>query len=178
MKEFELEPGEHIVFEARKHWFIFLSELLPYAIIAIIPFALPNLLALAPPLARYAPQFTYATPLMRAALGIWLLITWTGAWSAFTRYFLNAWVLTNERIVDIKQNGYFRREVSSLFLSRVQDVTTDVNGVLPSLLGIGDIKVQTAAEDIEFSMSGIPRPEQMRDVILRYVSQGPQNTGV
>jgi len=41
MKEFELEPGEHVVQEARKHWFIFLGELLPYAIIAVIPFALP-----------------------------------------------------------------------------------------------------------------------------------------
>lgn len=178
MKEFELEPGEHVVIEARKHWFLFLGELLPYAILAVIPFALPKLLMLAPPVAQYAAYFDYHSVLGRAGLGIWLLITWTSAWGAFTRYFLNAWVLTNTRIVDIKQRRYFSRQVSSLFLSRVQDVTTNVTGVIPSLLGLGDIKVQSAAEDVEFVMHGIPRPEQMRDIILKYVSTKPNATGV
>lgn len=177
MKEFELEPGEHVVLQARKHWLIFLGELLPYAILVVVPFALPKLLLLAPPMAKYASFFTYATPTSRAALAVWLLIIWTGAWGTFTRYFLNAWVLTNQRIVNIKQRRFFSREVSSLFLTRVQDVTTDVVGVLSSLLNIGDIKVQTAGEDVEFVMRGIPHPEQMRDIILKYVSTKPQ-TGV
>ena len=178
MKEFELEPGEHVVKEARKHWLLFLGELLPYAIIAVIPFALPKLLPLAPPLAPYIAYFDYHATLGRAALGVWLLITWTGAWSTFTKYFLNAWVLTNQRIATIKQRRFFVREVSSLLLPRVQDVTTDVSGVLSSLLNIGDIKVQTAGEDVEFVMHGIPHPEMMRDVILKYVSAKPQTTGV
>ena len=179
MKEFELEPGEHVVLRARKHWFLFLAELLPYAILAIIPFALPKLLAFAPPLAPYAAAFDYHTVVGRAILGVWLLVMWTSAWGAFTRYFLNAWVLTNKRIVDIKQQRYFAREVSSLFLSRVQDVTTNVTGVLSSLLGIGDIKVQSAGAEVEFIMHGIPRPEQMRDIILRYISvESEKNTGV
>lgn len=178
MKEFELEPGEHVVLEARKHWLLFLGELIPYAILAVIPFALPKLLVLAPPLAPYATYFDYHSVLGRALLGIWLLVTWTSAWGTFTRYFMNAWVLTNMRIVNIKQQRYFYREVSSLFLSRIQDVTTNVEGILSSLLGIGNIKVQTASEDIEFVMNGIPRPEQMRNIILKYVSVRPENTGV
>jgi len=179
MKEFELEPGEHVVLHVRKHWFLFLTELLPYAIIAVIPFAIPNLLSLAPPMASYADIFNYHEPLARAGLGVWLLMSWTAAWGAFTRYFLNEWVLTSQRIVNIKQRRFFSREVSSLFLSRIQDVTTDVSGVIPSLLGIGNIKAQTAAEDIEFVMHGIPRPEQMRDLILKYVpEEDPQATGI
>lgn len=180
MKEFELEPGEQVVMETRKHWFLFLAELLPFAILILIPFALPHLLGYAPPLAAYAERINYHDPVQRALLGVWLLIFWTGAWSAFTRYFLNLWVLTNHRIVDIKQRGFFHREVSSLLLPRVQDVTTDVEGILFSLLGIGNIKVQTAGEDVEFIMRGIPRPEQMRDVILRYVAErsNKDNSGV
>lgn len=180
MKEFELEPGEHVVLQARKHWFLFLGELLPFAIIAVIPFALPKILPLVPPLAQYAELFDYSAPVMRAGLGVWLLIVWTGAWGTFTKYFLNAWVLTNQRIVNIKQRRFFSREVSSLFLSRIQDVTTNVTGILYSLLGIGNIKAQTAAEDVEFVMRGIPRPEQMRDLILKYVPEGDseKTTGV
>lgn len=176
MKEFELEPGEHVVKELRKHWFLFLGELLPYAILLILPFALQRILAFAPPLAGYATFFDYSTPLARAALGVWLLIVWTGAWGAFTRYFLNVWILTNQRIVTIKQRRFFYREVASLLLPRVQDVTTNVTGIVSSLLGIGDIKVQSAGADIQFTMRGIPRPEQMRDIILKYVSTKTEHT--
>jgi hypothetical protein len=178
MNEFELEPGETVVLSVRKHWFIFLAELLPYAIIAVIPFALPRAIEFAPPLATYASFFDYSTPTARAALGVWLLVTWTGAWGTFTKYFLNAWILTNKRIVEIKQRRYFAREVSSLFLSRVQDVTSTVTGVLPSLLGIGDIKVQTAAEEVEFVMHGVPHPDHLRDMVLKYVPEEPETTGV
>lgn len=180
MKEFELEPGEHIVLSVRKHWFLFLAELLPYAILIVIPFALPKLLSLAPQSAKYALYFDYSTQLARATLGAWLLIVWTGAWGTFTRYYLNAWILTNDRIVNIKQRRFFNREVSSLFLSRIQDVTTDVVGIIPSLLNIGTIKAQTAGEDVEFIMKGIPRPEMMRDLILKYVPEGDseKTTGV
>jgi hypothetical protein len=178
MKEFELEPGEHVVLQLRKHWFLFLTELLPYAIMLVIPFALPKLLLLAPPLAPYAGLFDFSAPLSRAALGVWLLVVWTGAWGAFTKYFLNCWVLTSQRIVNIKQRRFFSREVSSLFLSRIQDVTTDVSGVLSSLLGIGTIKAQTAAEDVEFVMKGIPRPEEMRNLILKYVPEEPKEAGI
>lgn len=181
MKEFELEPGEHVVKQVRKHWFLFVAELLPYAILAVIPFALPKFLVLAPPLAPYAAIFDYHSStnvLTHALLGVWLLLIWTIAWGAFTRYFLNAWVLTNQRITTIKQRRFFYREVSSLLLPRVQDVTTNVTGVLSSLLGIGDIKVQSAGAEIEFTMRGIPRPEQMRDLILKYVSGEPNTTAI
>lgn len=171
MKEFELEPGEHVVKQVRKHWFLFVGELLPYALFALFPLALPTIFSFAPPFAPYAARIDFTTPLMRAAYGMWLLISWTGAWGTFTRYFLNAWVLTSQRVVTIKQRRFFSREVSSLLLSRVQDVTTDVSGVLPSLLGIGTIKVQSAGAEIEFTMRGIPRPEQMRDLIIKYAPE-------
>jgi uncharacterized membrane protein YdbT with pleckstrin-like domain len=174
MKEFELEPGEHVVREARKHWFLFLAELLPFAILAVIPFALVKILPIAPPLAPYTSWFDYRMTLPRVVLGFWLLVTWSAAWGTFTKYFLNAWILTNKRIVDIKQRGFFNREVSSLFLTRVQDVTTNVIGIFPSLLNLGDINVESAGADEKFIMHGIPFPEQMRDLILKYVSINPK----
>lgn len=178
MREFELGPGEHEVRVVRKHWLIFLAELLPFAIMAVIPFALPKLLVLAPPLAPYSSYFDYQTAVARAALGVWLLIAWTLAWSTFTRYYLNAWILTNKRIVAIKQRGFFNREVSSLFLSRVQDATTNVRGILSSLLNVGDITVQSAGADVVFHMRGIPRPEQLRNIVLKYVAEKTPETPV
>lgn len=171
MREFQLEPGEFVVLQVRKHWFVFVIELLPYAVIAAVPFILPKIIPMAPPLAPYAALFDYSTPLMRAALGVWLLVAWTGAWGAFTRYFLNAWVLTSQRIVTIKQRSFFNREVSSLLLTRVQDVTNAVSGLLPSLIGFGNIKVQSAGAEIQFTMRDIPHPAVMRDLIFKHIPE-------
>ncbi len=174
MKEFELERGEHVIKQVRKHWFLFLIELLPYAILALLPFSLPALLSFIPAITNYGINIDFSAPIGRALLGIWLLLVWTVAWGAFTKYFLNVWVLTNSRIVDIEQVNFFNREVSSLFLNRVQDVTTTINGIIPSLLDIGDINVQSAGAVNEFHMRGIPIPNRMRDLILKYV---PENDG-
>ena len=178
MKELNLEPGEELVLHTRKHWFLFALGLVPYAILALLPIILPLVMLLTPPLAPYAPKIDYTEPLLRATLGIWLLAVWTGAWGSFTRYYLNAWILTSQRIVEIKQRRYFNREVSSLMLNRVQDVTTDVVGVLPSLLGIGSIKVQTAGAENEFNMFGIPNPDVVRNLILKYIPEEPKTPGV
>ena len=171
MPEFELEPGEHVVLQSRKHWFLFALTLLPYVILILIPFDARGFLRFSAATAPYASYIDFSQPLLRAALGVWLLVVWTAAWGAFTRYFLNVWVLTNRRIVEIRQPAWFNRKVSSLLLNRVQDVTTNVQGVFASTLGIGNISVQSAGAVDQFHMNGIPRPEVMRDVIMKYVAE-------
>lgn len=179
MTEFELEPGEIVVRQTRKHWLLFVTGLLPYAILAVLPLALPNLLSLTPQIADYFAKNNYLDArFVRMTYGIWLLFVWTGAWSSFTRYYLNVWVLTSQRIVDIEQRRFFSREVSSVLLNRVQDVTTNVTGVVASLFGIGSINVQSAGAKNEFRMVGIPQPEEMRDLILKYVPEEPKDTSI
>jgi len=178
MKEFELEHGEVVVLHTRKHWFLFVVGIIPFAILALLPIIVPLVMLFTPPLAPFASKINYTQPLMRATLGLWLLMVWTAAWGSFTRYYLNAWVLTSQRIVEIKQRSYFNREVSSLMLNRVQDVTTEVVGVIPSLLGIGSIKVQSAGAENEFHMFGIPEPELVRNLILKYIPEEPKTPDV
>jgi len=177
-REFELEPGEVVLAEVRKHWFVFTLELLPFAIIAVLPFAFAPLLSIAPPLANYANLASFGTGIGRTVLGIWLLIVWTSAWGAFTRYYLNVWVLTNLRVMEVIQHNYFHREVSSVLLNRVQDVTTEVKGALFSLLNIGNIHVQSAGTVDEFHMDGIGGPAALRDIILKKVSEQSKTDGV
>lgn len=169
MSAFLLEPGEQVVHQMRKHWFLFLAGFIPYVVLAIVPILIPPLLSLAPVLAPWAAGFAGST--YHTFLGLWWLLVWTAAWGYFTRYFLNTWILTNERIVEIKQRRFFHREVSSVLLNRVQDVTSEVNGIISSLLHIGRIKVQSAGATNEFYMTGIPHPEHVRDLILKYVPE-------
>ena len=181
-REFGLAPGETVLVEARKHWLLFALELLPFAVLALFPLALPALLTLvstvASPLAPYASLVSLGTSGGRIAYALWLLAVWTAAWGSFTRYYLNVWILTNLRIVEITQRHFFDRQVSSTLLNRVQDVTTEVEGILFSLLHIGNIHVQSAGTVDEFHMNGVAHPERLRDLILAKVAEGPKGTGV
>src|ERR1051326_7308467 len=147
MEEFELEPGESITIAVRTHWLLFVLELLPYFIFALVPlFIFPVAAHFAsgtPAVAENLAQYlSVANPWVRLFLGMWWLVMWTGAFNAFTRYYLDQWIVTTTRIVDIHQFGFFRRHVSSFLLNHVQDVTTDVSGVLPTLFGFGTLRVE------------------------------------
>jgi len=65
--------------------------------------------------------------------------------------------------VDIEQHGFFKREVSSFPLSKVQDVTYTVSGIIPTWLHFGDVRIQTASISEDFIMKQIPFPDLVRD---------------
>lgn len=170
-REFELEPGEKVLKEVRKHWLLFALGLLPYLVLAFLPFLIPPAIKLAGPSLQAFDGFTgWGTPLARVALGAWWLLLWSSAFNLFTQYFLNAWIITSQRIVEIEQDGFFNREVSSLLLGRIQDVTIDTRGFFHSILDIGDINVQTAGTVERFTMRNIPDPPELRDIILQHAA--------
>ncbi len=181
MEEFGLEKGERIVRKVRAHWIVLVGSLLPIAVLAIAPFAIKPLLnfstSATPALAIITKNITLFSnsPLAHTVLGLWWLLLWIGAFNTITYYFLNVWVLTTERLVEIRQPRYFNRKVSSFFLSRVQDVSSDVNGVLGTLFGFGFIHVETAGESETFEMHGIRRPNALRDIILHEIDEIHRN---
>lgn len=175
MEEFELEPGESVTRTVRKHWLVFLGMLLPFVFLAVIPFFLPGIFTWATRMyPAYANVFTGLTldnALVRIGLGVWWFVLWIGAFNAFTNYFLNVWVITTHRIVEIRQFGFFDRKVSSFLLGRVQDVTTTVDGILADLFGFGTVQVETAGTASHmFVMDGVADPVGMRDLIIREIS--------
>lgn len=186
MEEFELEPGEEIVTSVRVHIFVLIVRMLPYLFMALVPWFLLAFLSIfsgfAPEAASTFGGFALPSHVWRFFIGTWLLFTWIGAFTTFTKYYLTVWVITNLRIVDIKQRSFFSREVSSFMLTRVQDVTTDISGLLATLFHFGRLSVETAGHDEVFALNGIASPADIRDIIMRQVAiahQGnPLDTGV
>ena len=95
-----------------------------------------------------------------------ILMLWLYAFLIWIDYFFDVWIITNERIVNIEQKGLFVRSVSELKFSRIQDVTSEVSGMLPTILNFGDVKVQTASEEDYFLFRRVPDPYHVKDVIM------------
>lgn len=84
----------------------------------------------------------------------------------FIDYYLDVYIVTNERIVNVEQNGFFRRKISELHLHQIQDVSAKVDGMLPTLLHYGSVYIQTAGERENFTFRAIPNPYRVSKLII------------
>jgi uncharacterized membrane protein YdbT with pleckstrin-like domain len=163
------EPGEEVVALIRKHWFTVLFPMFLVFIALLLPIVVGVTL-------REKLLEVELWNLYLFVSSIWYLLFWLVALRTLMLYSLNTVIVTNHRIIDNDQYGFFDRKVSELHIRRVQDVSVHTVGVLQTFLHFGDITVQTAASEKQFVFSQIPRPEVTKDTIMRIV--GSQYSGV
>lgn len=101
------------------------------------------------------------------SLSAYLLFIWLLLFFSMIDYFLDIWVITDRRIIDVQQNGFFSRKISEQMLSKIQDISSDTSGFWPTVWKYGDLTVQTAAEQNKFFFEEIPDPEGVRDLLIR-----------
>jgi uncharacterized membrane protein YdbT with pleckstrin-like domain len=175
MNEFELESGEQMTKIVRRHPIVLFGMISPFIVLALlplfIPFAISLLQSLSPVAGTLVSQdFAQNANWFVVFLSAWWLFLWISVYSIFTQYYLTEWIITTTRIVDIRQYGFFSRQVSSFLLAKVQDVTTDVEGFLPTIFHFGTLNVETAGREEKFQMRGISNPTELRDLIMREIA--------
>lgn len=159
----EQQPDEQRVFVVHRHEFLFFR----HALFLILLAALPIIVILVVPLTHDAVVnrdpggvlIVMALSAYLLGLGLSFLNTWVD-------YYLDAWIVSTKRIVNIEQEGLFSRVVSELVLDNVQDVTVEVHGVLPTMLHYGDVFIQTASENPRFHFENVPRPYEVAEKIM------------
>lgn len=95
------------------------------------------------------------------------IFVWIYGFLIWIDYYFDVWIITNERVVNIEQRGLFVREISDLNFSRVQDVTTEVKGIIPTILNYGDVYIQTAGETERFVFRQVGDPYHIKDMIIQ-----------
>ena len=145
-------PDERIVFYLRRHWFVFFKTILFYAVLLIFPYLFfllsetlfPNLLS-----------SSVGFPAIVIGASIYYLFIWLFFFHAFADYYLDMWIVTNHRIINIEQEGLFARVISEQDLQRIQDITSDIHGFFPTLFGYGNVHIQTAGEQQRFTFEQV-----------------------
>jgi len=163
MKIIQLEHNEHIIAIIRKHWFSVIMELIILGFVALIPvFAYPFLKPF-----LFSDITTQAFYILLYIYFVYLLVIWIIAFISWTDYYLDMWIITNKRIVDIEQRSLFYREVSSLRLERIQDVKIQIHGFLDTFLKMGKVYVQTSGAEREFKIPFANDPIAVKEVIMK-----------
>ncbi len=163
MKTVTFREDEQILLVLHRHWFVILRELIVLLVgLLIAAFLVSSRDTFYP----FAPE-EIIVPLSNFLLSLFALFLLAAFFAIWVNYYLDVWIITTRRIIDIEQRGLFNREVSEFLISRVQDVTVEVPNFISTMLEFGNMTIQTAGEK-NFLVRDIPNLHKAKDLILEY----------
>jgi len=145
----------------RRHWLAYAADTVVVIILFILPYAAYRMLGLATSITLTDGLQTLATFFYLT----WFLLLWAYFFVAWTNVYLDAWVITDRRIVDIEQTGLFHRSVSDFRIEKIQNIMVKEVGFIAHSFGYGSIIVETAGERIKLEFDLLPNPTKVRDLI-------------
>jgi hypothetical protein len=165
---FKIPGGYHddeiVLAFLRRHWFVMFLNAVLFLILMVLPIAIYSLIP------AQLLGWIDGTPwegLIVMFLGAYYLMMWLFFFAALVDYYLDVWIVTSERIIDIQQISLFRHVVAEQRIVRVQDVTSSVRGIVPTFMNYGNVNIQTAGEQERFVFEQVPNPGQVKRVIFQ-----------
>lgn len=92
---------------------------------------------------------------------IWLgalVIGLCGMLYIYMLWYCSYYLVTNQRVRQVRQKGLFRKTVVDLGLDRIQSISYEVPGIRGGLMGYGTLLLQTQVGDMTISM--VKNPEK------------------
>jgi uncharacterized membrane protein YdbT with pleckstrin-like domain len=102
----------------------------------------------------------------------WLIVAIFYAIRSWVGWYYTIYLLTNRRIVAVKQVGFFNRSVNDLALANIQNVNYTQKGLQAMLFGYGTIAIETLSGAGGLKLTFIHRPQQLQQAIMRRVHDG------
>jgi hypothetical protein len=156
------QDDETIYLVVREHWFVLFLQFLVWvffaaALIVFNRFAQANLPNL------YIGITGEVTLLFTQVYSLFLALSLFLIW---VFYYLNVQIITNMRIVDVNQEGLFSHVVSELNVDKIEDVTSQVNGLFGTIFNYGNVIIQTAGKEEHFDFRNVPNPSAIERIVL------------
>lgn len=158
-----LASQEVVLILIRRHWFVFIRPTIIFVFLLILP---PLSIVITP---SYFPIVAdpAIAPVIQFLLAIYIMAILTYAFVLWMAYYLDVWIITNQRIIDVEQAGLFTRSVSEMTMDRIQNVTVEIPGFIATIFGFGNIRIQTAGE-ADFTIMEVAEYETAKDLIVKY----------
>lgn len=93
-------------------------------------------------------------------IGVLLLVAVLTIVRAFIIWLGSRVLVTNHRIIDTNQTGFFTREVSSAYFESVQDVSWQKTGLLSTIFKYGSVVIIYGQNSVKLLLTHIKYPNQ------------------
>lgn len=156
-----LQDGEIVLQLCHRHWWYLWPRTILWVLYAVAPvFVLAVILDAIGILDDIGIFFWLLAAVYLGYWGVRLVLNWY-------RYANDIWIVTNQRIIDSFKPHPFSHRLATADLVNVQDISVEKIGLLPTMLGFGDVVCQTASggSDEPFRIIGIPKPADVQLLI-------------
>ena len=162
-------PDEKILMVIRKHVIVYVRIIAAFLLTVVAP-----LLIFLKIWFKYYPFETNTN--LGIAVGlfacIYILFGLLLACIAWINEQFDLFIITNQRLIDITQVTLLKRTVASTPLKHIQDATSDISGIFPTVFNYGNLEIQTAAGSASvFQIDRISDPGFVARAILNHVRE-------
>lgn len=158
-------PDESPVLIVRKHWLILARDTIGTIVGGLLPAAILTGISTAGLMPK---ELLVYIPILTLIIALWTLVAWLALTILWTNYYLDVWVVTSKRVMNIEQIDLFNRRVVSWRAEDIREINVHIENVVQTFFNYGSIEIETAgstADEYE-RIEGMPRPEHIREVIL------------
>jgi len=155
------KEGEQVILLLRRHWLTFLGPFLFTIGVFIVPLIVWTYI--------FFNVFSFAAEIYWVAAIIWGLIALFFIVYNYLDWYLDIYLVTSQRIIDITQNGLFHRQVGESPLDNVQDVIYEIRGIIPTLFNYGSVKIHTAGPSGDIQFEQVHDPQGVQRYLLQQV---------
>lgn len=160
-------PGEYIILYIHRHWIVLFWAFLRFLFLALLPIGLIFLYSF-----QGAIDWSgFAGLILLLSSSIYYLFIWLMLFNRLIDHFLDIWIVTNERIVNIEQLNLFSRNIAEKQLDKMQDITVITHGFFPTLFNYGDVYIQTAGSVERFIFRQVANPKRISTTIMDAVER-------
>jgi membrane protein YdbS with pleckstrin-like domain len=175
-----LNENENLILTLRRHSVWLVIKLISFAILLIGPaFIFGFLEYFKEPLSRLFIMINVSMleEVYLFVLSVFYVFVWLYFFVDFLNYWLDVWIVTDRRVVIINQQGLFRRNISEIPISKIQDISFSIHGFLETTLNYGTVSIRTASEQASFKLEEIAHPEKIKQDLLNLMHKA-QNTSL
>lgn len=146
---------EEVLFVFRKHPIVMRKGLI-FAMLALLLGTVPSL---------FKPEYSvyFIGLLCGIILGALVMLP------SWITWFFSVFIITNQRLIQITQKGFFHRSVIDMRLNQIQMVNYEISGLQETLLGFGTIMMQTYVGDLV--IHDIHHPAKIQKKILEILRE-------
>lgn len=126
-------------------------------VVGVLPLDIPQIYAI-----EWLPD---ALIKLALAVTIIVLVAWFYRWIG---WYYTCFIVTNYRILDIKQKGFFNRRVNETQMDKIMNLNYHVKGLQAVLFSFGDINVEVITGQ-SLKMSTIHKPVKIHSRLMEVV---------
>jgi len=154
---------EKVLHKLRRHPFTFLPMVFFLLLLLALPIVVGILLKTQLPAWLENETTFMALILLGSAYYLGILIFF---FTNFIDFYLDIFIVTNDRLIDMEQNGLFSRTVAEVDLYQIQDITSEVKGFFSTMFNYGNMTIQTAGALPKFIVNNIKDPHHLRQELM------------